>query len=600
MKRFLIFAIIPFHVFGQNALPQLRGEALRKSVAEKAHIASFERVKYSNAPQVETSISNFWLTNASSLQHPLSNLQLVQKSESLIGIHLYYQQMFNGIPVYNGYLKINVNKNGEQLSSFNHLYDTRNWQKISPSPDVKENWIVVENDKPYLSSREVTDGNEIIYDANHSQLFSTNLKMNDMNDDTMVTTKVFMPDPLTTSSVLYGANGTYRNFNDSDYSLLNDQRFSATFPATLDGDTFRLQNKYCRIVDMQPPQCASSTPPNTPSVSITPDFTYLRSQEGFKDAMVMFHIYHYQQYLNSIGIHNAVPWSLKIDPAGFDVDNSYFLPDVDTAIYLGIGGVPDAEDADVIVHEYTHAVRFSLNAAWPVGNDRWAVEEGLCDIMAALYSRALNDFNWRWVYNWDGHNEFWCGRDASRVNDNPCIGLSRLMNYSDTDGERYHDSQIWSSCILDIDEEVGRDVVTELLLTSVYSYTPNTTMPEAAQLFMQADSLLFNKTNTWRFGKYFNERQLGNFATGINDVVNASSFKILNTAGFFNGDGPATISLSDPADVIVFDMNGKRKFEKLNITGEIKLEPSLFEKGMYILQIKSETINFNSKLLREN
>ncbi len=592
MKKYLFFLMCPLQIFAQQHVPQIRGNDLLQAVAERPHVASFAYKKFETSIPIEQSVKNNFILNHPSLSNPASDLQLISKIESGVGIHLYYQQMFNGIAVYNGYLKVNLNKNGEQLSNFDHLYDTRTWKDIRATTSGKEAVIIVENEKPFIASKEIKEGTETVYDANNSQLFSRDLKMHYMADDTMVTAKVFKPDPLTSSGVSYGKNGTYMNFNDSDYALLDDQRASVSFPATLDIDTFRLANKYCIIVDHLPPA-------NAPSVSKNPDFTFMRGQAGFKDAMVMYHIYNYQQYLQSIGFNNAVNWQLQVDPFSGFVDNSYFLPQAtDTTINFGIGGVPDAEDADVIVHEYTHAVRFSLNPAWPVGADRWAVEEGTCDLMAALYSHVYSSYNWRWFYNWDGHNEFWNGRDGNTIN----AALGRMKVYSDVIGDRYYDAEVWSSCLLDIDEVVGRDVVTTLMLTAVYSLTPNTTMPEAAQLFMQADSLVYNKANSWKMGTYFNQRELGTFSTGINDVVNQASFKILNTAGFATGEGDAVILLDKEqhADVSVFDLKGTEVFEAKQATGNVQLDPSLFTQGMYLLIIDTGDQKYQTKLIRAN
>ena len=68
-----------------------------------------------------------------------------------------------------------------------------------------------------------------------------------------------------------------------------------------------------------------------------------------------------QEYLQSLGFGPAAR-SGRSWPAAYDVrinqygiDNS-FMSDKDYLIRLGKGGVDDAEDAEVIVHEYGHAI----------------------------------------------------------------------------------------------------------------------------------------------------------------------------------------------------------------------------------------------------
>ena len=354
MKKifFLIFSL-PLIAFSQKTIQSQNNNILLSEIKSKSEISSYQKLNFNSSSIEESTKSQ--LSQLPEMKNQDCELRLMTRNESTFGTHLFYQQYYKGLPVYGSYVKMNLNKKGEQLSLFNHLYLSQNWNMSSHANDASKGdaLYVVNNGNLIAAYKKTINGIEIITDKNSSNLFQQDLKLYYANDDTMVTTKVFMPDPLTTARVAYGYNGTYKNFNDSDYALLNDQRFSATFPATLDGDTFRLQNKYCKITDMSydTPDFSSYTYiPHHPATSLIPDFTFTRKQDGFKDAMVMYHIYNYQQYLNSIGIHNTVNWQIKVDPMAIKEDQSYFLPGSDTAVYYGIGGVPDAEDADVITH----------------------------------------------------------------------------------------------------------------------------------------------------------------------------------------------------------------------------------------------------------
>ena len=597
-KLFVSFLMIPFFLQAQKNVESLSTNTLLSEIKSKAEISSYQKINFNPSSIEETTKKH--VLQSSEMKNTDCELRLINNIESPIGFHLFYQQYYKGLPIYDSYIKINVNKMGEQLSSYNHLYNSQNWNTSAHANDASkgEAIYIVSNGNLVPAYKKMVNGIETVTDKYASNLFQQDLKLYFSTVDTMVTTKVFMPDPLTSAKVSYYVPGTYKNFKDSDYALLNDQRFSATFPATLDGDTFRLKNKYCRITDM-----SYDTPDfsnqytylsHTPTTSLSPDFTFTRGKDGFKDAMAMYHIYNYQQYLNSIGIHNAVNWQIKVDPIALTADQSYFLPGVDTAIYFGMGGVPDAEDADVITHEYTHAIRFSIVPQWPSGNDRWAVEEGICDIMAALYSKAYSDFKWRDLYNWDGHNEYWAGRDGNSINGN----LGRMKKYSDIDGYRYHDCDIWTACILDMYDEIGREKITKLLFTMIYSLTPYTTMPEAAKLFMQADSILYGKYDAWRIGKYFNQRELGSFSEGVNDITNSQTFKILNTAGFAEGSGDAVIETIIPSTISVYTISGKKIIDSKNSSDKIILQTLLFEKGFYFITIENAKGIFTSKITK--
>ena len=69
------------------------------------------------------------------------------------------------------------------------------------------------------------------------------------------------------------------------------------------------------------------------------------------------------------------------DSHGTMADNSYFANP--SSLYLGTGGVDDAEDADVIVHEYTHFLSWNANQSNGSNAtlERQAIDEGLCQFL---------------------------------------------------------------------------------------------------------------------------------------------------------------------------------------------------------------------------
>ena len=94
-------------------------------------------------------------------------------------------------------------------------------------------------------------------------------------------------------------------------------------------------------------------------------------------------------------------------------DNSFFQPSTNR-ISFGHGCVDDNEDADVILHEYGHALHYSINEDW-FGGDTGAIGEGFSDYWAQSYSISTENglsFLPNLVFNWDGHGENvnWAGR----------------------------------------------------------------------------------------------------------------------------------------------------------------------------------------------
>jgi hypothetical protein len=77
-----------------------------------------------------------------------------------------------------------------------------------------------------------------------------------------------------------------------------------------------------------------------------------------------------------------------IDPHGTSADNSFFS--YPNFIYYGTGGVDDAEDADVITHEYSHFLSRNAAPNTNVGMERQGLDEGLGDYVAASYFKPIS------------------------------------------------------------------------------------------------------------------------------------------------------------------------------------------------------------------
>lgn len=513
---------------------------------------------------------------------------LLYNKSSLTGKHLYYEQFVNGIKVCNSYIGVNLNHQGQVISIFNHLTDVSQWQEL-PIPDRTDAVPVLlpVNGLPELIYEKQNNHFKNYIDRSGKLIYETDQRLYFSNDDTIVGGKVFQPDPITPYGLTYGQGGIL-HYNDSDYAAINNKSVDVTFAATLLNDTFYLENKYARVADLFAPYYGRAT-------SKTPSFDFTRKTNAFKEVMCLFHISNLQNYLESIGLDSLVPYAIKVDAHGSFADLSAFNFTPDTFLTFGLGGIPDAEDADVIIHEYTHAISFTAAPSGVVGIQRRALEEANCDVMAATYSKVNATHNWRYIFNWDGPNPviagqfpFWSGRNANSS-----------KKYSDTTNNFYTDSEIWSSCILDIAEELDRETLLKLLIASMHAYTPNTNMAQAAQLFMDADSILFNKQNAWKIGKHFVNRQLGTFNTSLANTPSASGFQMLNTAGFAEGNGNLIISADtdEKMHCNIYDMTGKLKYEA---SGDKRLiiTPELLSSGVYSIELRINNKRQTMKVVR--
>lgn len=320
---------------------------------------------------------------------------------------------------------------------------------------------------------------------------------------------VFDPDPLTTALANYNDPG-YGDNNDGDSPQLDAQRFLRSLPnLTFSGGQYRLTGPYVNVLDWDPPTAA-------PVTATHPDsFRFRRSASGFEDVMVYHHIDKSQRYMQSLGFLNIQNTSIGADPHGLNgTDNSAFYPSTNRLTF-GEGGVDDAEDADVILHEYGHAIHHGTVPGWSGSSQQGALGEGFGDYWAESYSRRLNYWlpsqtPYFWVFDWDGHNPFWAGR---------------VLNYTPLypgglTGAIHTDGQMWSSTLMNIWNTLGPNVLDRLVLQShFYLASSGVTMTQNAEAVIQADRNLNGGANVQTLVYWFGQRGFINPANYVPQIT---------------------------------------------------------------------------------
>jgi len=489
-KLLIILTILPFVVLGQKANSRFDNYPLD----DKKTKSQFNLGKL-NATDEQT-VLDYLQVNLETFANPQnSTLQLTEKKESPGGFHYVFNQVYNGIPVYNAQVKVNLDKNGRIRSLFDNSYIIQS--AISgefPAEAIGTSYLntigslkSVVKEQVYFPGREMIPCLKLtIREEDHSfyevilNVEGTVVYQQDLNryfrkmSDSIVSAKVFLPDPLTTAGVTYG--GQYSDNGDADIAELNAERVNVTMTVDFANDTFRLTSPFVEIQDF-------SGPSTTIATSDIADFSFTRNQKQFEDVNCFYHISTFQNYMQSLGF-SLVNYKIGVDAHALNgADNSMFSY---PKLYFGDGCVDDAEDADVIIHEYGHAISTSAAPGTWNGSERKAMDEGLGDYLATSYSRSINPFNWQNMFTWDGHSsECWDGRTAATTKMYPG-GLT---------GDIHSDGEIWSSTLMQIWESIGRETTDQILLQSWYSHASNITMTDAAYLFLDADSMLNGGAN---------------------------------------------------------------------------------------------------------
>jgi len=284
---------------------------------------------------------------------------------------------------------------------------------------------------------------------------------------------IFDPDPLTTSGSSYGIGGFVDN-SDATNSDLEGEMINVTLlDIDLSSGTYTLNGPWASIVDFELPSKGLFS-------QASPNFNFNRENDGFEAVMCYYHIDQNMRYMNNtlgISVNPSIHYSggVQFDPSGRNgVDNSRYYMSNGRLTY-GEGGVDDAEDADVILHELGHGIH-----DWITNGSRSAVEglnEGCGDYWAQSYSWSVGD-NSHNLFTWDGHNEFWPGRTTDYNVIYPGGLLGGLGNHTD--------GQIWATTLMKIYIDIGREKTDVVFLEGIAMTNSTTNQRQAAEAVYQA------------------------------------------------------------------------------------------------------------------
>ena len=292
-----------------------------------------------------------------------------------------------------------------------------------------------------------------------------------------------------------------------DEALTDQKDFDAAVPAAayhtvtlthLDGSGF-LHGDYATVY--------SET--GNPAFSPTNTFVYTRHQDEFEQVMAYYWITEAQRYIHRLGFGvtrraiDSQPQKVRINQLGYD--NSFETDHPILEIRFGKGGVDDAEDAEVILHEYGHAIHSSQNFSF-ASEQAGAISEGFADYWAVTVSDAVSKRlgvpelePLPCVADWDS---------TSYTSTVPhCLRRVDLnLHYpGDLNGEVHHDGQIWSRALWDIRQNLGHVKADTIILQGSFDY-PGTTMPVLANSTVLAAQSLYGTSAANVVHKAFADR----------------------------------------------------------------------------------------------
>ena len=274
--------------------------------------------------------------------------------------------------------------------------------------------------------------------------------------------QVFDPNPVVTTG-----NTSLRDLDDSS-AAIPDEAYSEVTLLDLD-DSGYLFGRY-----------VSTTSPTSPSGirRTSGDFHFDRGDDGFESVMAYYHLDRTSRYLVDIGYEEIVSSPAFVFPRGTADDNSFYSG-INESLTFGTGGVDDAEDADIINHEFGHYIQDRQVKGFGMTLEGGSLGEGFSDYWA-MSRRNTDDFQ-PFVGMWDA---------TAYSSDNP-PNLRRIdeqKRYPEDLVQEVHlDGEIWSATLYEVFQGLGRETTDRLALEVHELLNPLSGFMDAALALYTAD-----------------------------------------------------------------------------------------------------------------
>jgi hypothetical protein len=291
-----------------------------------------------------------------------------------------------------------------------------------------------------------------------------------------VTATVFFPNPVTQTG-----DESLTDQKDADYAALQPAYPQVSLSA-LDGSGY-LRGSWV-TVKSETGKAARAVNGAFPA--------YHRDADQFEQVMGYYWVTTAQQYLQHLGFGSTLrpvnqrQIQLRINQYGGD--NSFFRDDK-ANITLGKGGVDDAEDAEVIVHEYGHSVQDGQVRGFGTNLESGSIGEAFSDYLAVVVTS--------WAAGAPTLTPEACVADWDSVSYTRSVPhcLRRVdgtKHYpEDVRGEVHADGEIWSSALYAIRTALGDVRASTLIVDAQFDFTPDISFHDAAVATVAAAQHLY-------------------------------------------------------------------------------------------------------------
>jgi len=479
-------------------------------------IYGFETEKYDGTPK---EIAEAFLKenrDVLKITADLDDLKFDKVTQSLGASTVLFQQYFNGTPIHGAWVTIHINKQNRIFMVKNDtvpvlkLSEKIGAAKAGPLPESRIDSIIQKKIEEYGTLNTEIQKETMIYPLKGNLRQAWKVKFGtkepaaswilfiDGIDGHIIEERnvlrkvngkgfVFMPNPVVTL--------------DRD-DLLDEE----------DKDQDIIKKAYKRVVlnDLEPggnlkgPYVDTTNTPNAANSSNL-EFLYTREDDHFEEVMAYHHIDSLQRYIQSLGFTGEkaiLDHPIKINAHGGHDDQSYYDPSPGKKdLTFGDGGVDDAEDGDIILHEYGHAIQDAIIPGFGQTNEGGAMGEGFGDYVAGtFYDKFKKKPRKVRIGEWDAKGYPGGGAECLRR-------LDSQKHYPQDMVEEVHDDgEIWSACLWKVKTLLGKKKADTVILESHFYLGQYSDFRDGADAIITAERNLYGGKKTTGLIKIFKDR----------------------------------------------------------------------------------------------
>lgn len=420
---------------------------------------------------------------------PGGGLVPIATRHSLLGTHTWYQQTFQGFPVLGGFYATH----SDSATGVTSVQDGR--AEVGGSP-AQAAGVTGDRVRAEVSERlaGVVTRSELVIVPGATAKLAWLLETETGQGTVRSVLDASSGASLNEERIVKDVNGSGRVFDPNPVVTLqnegltdNSNRDSATFtPAYKTVTLTQLTSGISTLKGAYADNVSKNA-----VTSSTRTYAFNRSQAGFEQVMGYYHITTAQEYIHTLGFTDVNNSAQKYRTTGLTDDNSFYDPSNDR-ITFGTGGVDDAEDAEVIWHEYGHAIQDDQVPGFGSTEQAGAIGEGFGDYWAFTMSIPVSPATaatpLACIADWDS---------VSYTSGTPhCLRRvdGTKVFPGGADGEVHDDGEIWSRALFDIHNALGRTNANTVILEAQFNFAPNTTFAAAANQTVATAQSLFGTT----------------------------------------------------------------------------------------------------------